>query len=332
MSSQQWWKRAEKTRRQHRDELRPSQKETKHWLAAIQQTREMIEQHAPGTRCWFQLDREGDAWPILLEAGIGDHWFTIRACRNRWVSLPDGGKTFLKTLIAQQPVKICYPLQVRGGASNREARSAIMAVRACTVTLLLRDKRTRKQTPHIVNVVQARETGTTPKGEKPIEWTLLTNRPIETVEHLTDVVLGYSMRWRIEELHRTWKSGRCRVEQTQLRSAGAVIKWATILIAVAVRIERIKQMSRETPDRPASDEFSPTEIKAVILLRFGKAATKKVPTQTTLTMAQITLWIAELGGYTGRTSSGGPPGSIVIGRGLDSVRPAAKALQALASD
>jgi hypothetical protein len=36
------------------------------------------------------------------------------------------------------------------------------------------------------------------------------------------------------------------------------------------------------------------------------------------TMQQVVLWIAELGGYTGK-SSGGPPGPLVLARGLRKV-------------
>ena len=122
------------------------------------------------------------------------------------------------------------------------------------------------------------------------------------------------------------------MEETQLRSANAVIKWATILIAVAVRIERIKQLSRNQPELPASDEFSPAEIKATVLLHFGKSGKAKLSSGRQPTMAEVTLWIAKLGGYTGQTSSGGPPGSITIARGLQSVRAAAKALEAIGSD
>ena len=82
-------------------------------------------------------------------------------------------------------------------------------MRASEVTLDFRDKRTKKRFPKKVNVVLAREDGTTPVGEKSLEWLLLTNRPITTVEELTQVVLGYAQRWRIEEFHRTWKSGAC---------------------------------------------------------------------------------------------------------------------------
>ena len=207
-----------------------------------------------------------------------------------------------------------------------------MVVRACRVTVQFRDKRTGRRFPKELNVVHAVEQGTTPRGDKPIEWTLLTNRPIEKIKDLTDVIRGYSMRWRIEELHRTWKSAACNVEDTQLRSTSAVVKWATILITVAVRIERIKFLSRQEPDRPATDEFTPAEIKAAALLRFGAAGKAKLRPEHALTIADVTLWIAHIGGYTGRTSSGGPPGSIVIARGLDRVLATASALEALDSD
>ena len=257
ISSQRYWTRAERRRGQHRDKLRPEQKETQHWLDAIKQTREVMAKHAPSTRCWFQLDREGDAWPMLQEAGLGQHWFTIRACRNRRVRLPDGQRTYLWSLLAQQPVKTTYALEVRA-AGKRKARKANMVVRACKVTLDIRDKRTSERFQIDVNVVQAMERGTTPAGEKPIQWTLLTNRPIEVIKDITDVIVGYSMRWRIEELHRTWKSGACSVEENQLRSASAAIKWATILMGVAVRIERIKQLARENRSfRPRTNSVRP---------------------------------------------------------------------------
>lgn len=332
ISSQRWWTRPLQRRRKNRDCVPSGQKETKNWLEAMTETRKVMATHAPQTRCWFQLDREGDAWPMLTEAGREGSWFTIRSSWNRRVLIEGGsGRTHLRQLLAQQPVQGEYALEVRG-TSKRQARMATMVMRACKMTLEFRDKATGHRFPMDLNVVQAVERETTPHGEKPIEWTLLTNRPVENTKNLKEVIRGYSMRWRIEELHRTWKTGACRVEETQLRSTQAVIKWATILIAVAVRIERIKQLSRDQPQSPASEEFSPVEIKATILLRFGNAAKTKVPAGTSPSMGDVTLWIAQIGGYTGRTSSGGPPGSITIARGLQQVRVAAKALKALSSD
>ena len=75
------------------------------------------------------------------------------------------------------------------------------------------------------------------------------------------------MRWRIEEFHRTWKSGACNGEDTQLRSREAVIRWASMLAVVAVRIERLKRLSREEPTRSAADELSDIEIEVLLLLK-----------------------------------------------------------------
>jgi hypothetical protein len=328
ISAQEWWTRPPTRRKKHREQLPPEKKEIGRWLAAMEKTRAIMAKHAPKTRCWFQLDREGDAWPVLLQAGTEAHWFTIRASWNRRVESPDPKHTYLRDLLSVQPVRTTYALPVRA-AKSRTARLANMEVRACSVTLSLKDKRTRKRRPLTVNVVHAVEQGTTPPGEPPIEWLLLTNRPIETTEHLHQIVFGYSMRWRIEELHRTWKSGACRVEETQLRSTAAVIKWATILIAVAVRVDRLKLLSRQEPDRPATDEFSPVEIQAIVLLRFEGDGKRRPPKGAVPTLAQATRWVAELGGYAGSRSSP-PPGSVTIARGLKDVRAAVRALEALA--
>ena len=334
LSSQTWWKRtaamAKRIKRKHRNLRRTEEKEIQRWLDTMEQSRQVMSQHAPGTKLWFQFDREGDAWPILQSAGREGHGFTIRGNHNRRVTLENGRQTYLRNLLAKQPVVIHYDLQV-SGASKRKERVAKMAVQACKAKLDFRDKRTEKHFPQTVNVVLAREQGTTPAGEKPIEWMLLTNRPVARVRDINQIIFGYAQRWRIEDFHRTWKSGTCRVEESQLRSAEALIKWATILAAVAVRAERIKILSRQEPDRPASDEFSPLEIRAIILLRFGKSAKKHLAAAQVLTLAQATLWLAQIGGYTGK-SSGGPPGSVTLTRGLKEVAAVVRAFDALEGD
>jgi len=102
-------------------------------------------------------------------------------------------------VLAQQPVLTHYELQV-SGAPKRTARVAKMAVQACSTTLDFRDKRTKKHFSKQVNLVLAREQDTTPKGEKPIEWLLLTNRPVATVEDINQIVFGYAQRWRNRRL------------------------------------------------------------------------------------------------------------------------------------
>jgi hypothetical protein len=148
-------------------------------------------------------------------------------------------------------------------------------------------------------------------------------RPVQdntSLQDALDVVAGYSMRWRIEEFHRTWKRGDVDVESTQLGSASAVKIWATILATVALRIERLKRLARTRAQLPASVELSRHEIQALKLLKFGE---RPAPAQPTI--ADAVAWIAELGGFAGKYS-GKPPGATVLGRGLRYLRPAAQLL------
>jgi hypothetical protein len=161
-----------------------------------------------------------------------------------------------------------------------------------------------------------------------LDWLLFTSHEVRSLRDAREVIFGYALRWRIESFHKTWKTGACDVEQNQLRSPRSATVWATILAAVAARIERLKLLSRSEPEQPASIELDPYEIRALILLkREMKKRTENIP-DSMPTIHDATLWIAELGGYTGR-SSGGPPGSITIRRGLESLKPAAKLLRQL---
>ena len=135
-----------------------------------------------------------------------------------------------------------------------------------------------------------------------------------------------------QEFHKSWKSGHCNVEDSQLRSEEAIRKWAIVLAAVASRVERLKRLARQSPNLPADLEFSEVELHALLLLkRRSKKKNETIP-DSIPSIHQATIWLAELGGYTGK-SSGGPPGTITISRGLAKVRAAADAIAAfLAKD
>jgi hypothetical protein len=330
--AQRWWTRPvtqkPKKKRGSYDPRRVEEKETQHWIEAIEDTTRRLQQEAPGTRAWFQLDREADSWPLLLTLSRSGHDFTVRASWNRRVRTAKGTR-YLRDVVAKLPVLGTYDLPVPA-APGRAKRVARMQVRSGTVTLDLRDKNTDRSWSLTVNVVWTREHRTTPRGEKPLDWLLFTSVEAKSFEQACQVVVGYSQRWRIEEFHRTWKSGACDVETTQLHAATHVEKWATILATVALRIERLKYLSRNQPDLPASVELSPVEIRTLLLLKRAKKKRNETIPDATPTIAQATRWIAELGGYTGK-SSGGPPGSITIRRGLDEILAGARVLEALES-
>jgi hypothetical protein len=174
----------------------------------------------------------------------------------------------------------------------------------------------------VLNAVLAREVGGPPATR--LSWMLLTTEPIETLGEVAEIVRGYTFRWRIEEVHRAWKRGDCQVEDTQLRSREAIVKWATLHCAVAARAVRLAQLARTQPDVPASQEFSQAEIDAAIALRRKRT---KLQLGDVPSLADVVRLVADLGGYTGPKSSGGPPGPTVIARGLKRVTIAAEVLE-----
>jgi hypothetical protein len=324
-----YWSRTSKPKKHKR--LRTTEdKELKYWLSTFEQTIEHFKASGTSTRAWFQVDREGDAWPYLQHLSTNGHLFTVRGSWNRRVLNAGPNQPYLRDVLAAKEPLGGYSLKVMEGP-GRSARIARMSITTAKVTLDLCDQRTKKHFPLETNVVWVREESEVPEGQERIEWILLTNHEIEQSEDACLVVFGYTQRWRIEEFHRTWKQGSCNVESTQLHASEHVQRWATLLASVAMRIERLKYLSRNQPELPATEELSNYEIKALILLkRRQKKKTETVP-DSIPTIGQATRWIADLGGYTGK-SSGGPPGAVTIQRGMEKVTTAANVLQQLAED
>jgi hypothetical protein len=314
-----------RTRRQ-RALIKLEDNELGHWAEVIAQTRARYTEHAPERGLWFQLDRGGDSWRLMWFLHQGGYHFTVRARANRCVLDERGEKRHALDILRK--TKLQGVLRVAVSAQpDRTARLARLHVRAAPVTLVLRNPGASRRLLVPVYAVWVREQATTPKGEEPIEWLLWTRQQVRTFDAAAHVVRTYALRWRIEDFHKTWKSGACNVEDMRLHGAEQATKWATVLAAVAARIERLKHLARNEPDQPASIELNPYELQGLILLkRRQKKRTEQVCDSPTI--AQAVRWIADLGGYTGQRSAG-PPGSIVIGRGLEKVCTAASLLEAM---
>lgn len=316
-------------KRRSKQQRGPGEKETRYWLQAIEEATAHAQE--TGAKLWFQIDREADCQAILMKLTDSNHQFTVRGSWNRVIEDADeDGQHLLQWLKKKAPMG-AYELHVPAGP-KRTARLAHIAVRWGRVVLRMRNDRHLGEQLLEINAVWAREQRTCPAGEKPLDWLLLTSAEVRSLDDAREVIFGYTLRWRIESFHKTWKTGACNVEETQLRSRQAATVWATLLAAVAARIERLKLLSRSEPDRPASIELDSYEIRALILLKRAiKKKTETIP-DTMPTIRHATLWIAELGGYTGGytgRTTGGPPGAITIRRGLDYLMPAAELLRRL---
>lgn len=316
---QSWWART--GRSEATSSSKTDQTETRHGLQVIRRVRERFIEDGSGVEPIFLLDRGYDCWPIL-RLGVEGFQFTVRAQYSRRLADgPRGEKRYLIDELEGSRARGEYSLELPA-RPDRPARVARMRVRARPVTVILKVGAKRRETVKL-NAVLATEVRGPKTGS--LRWMLLTTSPIDTLEQVIDVVDGYTYRWRIEEFHRTWKSGGCNVEDTQLRSREAIQKWATIHAAVAARAVRLAQLARTRPDLPATEEFTQPEIDAAILLKKGRTKYKRGSQPPLGDMVRM---VADLGGYTGK-SSGGPPGPTVVARGLERVAVAAEILEML---
>jgi hypothetical protein len=318
LCGQRWWAREKPSSRLRRGR-HAMQTETRHGVELLEEVHARFRDQAPTTMPWFQLDRGYDVWPVLLSAAKRDICITVRASHNRCVRAHRYAKPKYLFMLAQRaPLLGSYSLEIPATA-KRAARTAVMDVRSRQVTLELRVSGKRREYV-AMTVVFVKERA----RHEPLTWILLTNVPVFSLTDALRVVEGYTTRWRIEEFHRAWKRGGCNVEDTQLRGRDSIIKWATILGAVAARATRLTYLAREKPDVPATDELSRDEIDATIALLRPKGI--KLGASPTLRVAVG--WIADVGGFAGQYS-GRPPGPTVIARGLERVEILARGMENL---
>jgi len=326
MAAQKMWVRQERSRRGPNGEPRYGG-ENAHWREVIDECQRAFSKECPSTTPWYQLDRGGDCWQVLTYATSAKIRLTVRAAHNRrldddagllwnrlakarivatkWIGVPARGPKPRKRWVGGTRIKELTP--------PRDARRAKVEIRVTGVTLLV-------PTPEGAdavgfNAVLVREIKR--KNDR-VEWLLLTTAETATRAQVLDVVRGYAHRWRVEDFHRAWKRGLCRVEDTQLRSRDAIYKWATLLASVATRAMRLTHQARATPEAPATTELTAIELEALLALRQPKNLAKREPT-----LAEAVRWLAEIGGYTGPWN--GPPGATTVGRGLHDVLVAARA-------
>jgi hypothetical protein len=321
--AQTYWTRPTKRRKRCPSTYRPvAERESRFTVQIIG---EVAERYASSdTTPWVVVDRGGDAAVILDELVTRKMLFTVRASWNRRI-LGKSSPTKVRDWLSTTKIRLRKELSVPEG-HKRPAREAKLLVRTGRVELDLKhDWQARRKSP-LVNVVWIQEPRP-PRGQKPLEWMLYTSAAIDTDEQINAVIESYVTRWRIEDFHKTWKSGYCGVEDMQLRSASAAKTWATLLATVATRVERLKHLARNEPKKPASVEFSTVEVRALKLLKTRQKSKVEVIPKGMPSIALAVRWLADLGGYA-RPSNGEPPGSITIGRGLVKLATAVEILEA----
>lgn len=244
----------------------------------------------PDTRLVYVADREADIVALMAQArdlGQPADWL-IRSQHNR--ALPEGGKLWASVTAGEALGGIRFTMPSRQGQKAREVRQRVWAKR----TSIADGQGGQVE----VSCLVAREEGA-PEGVKPVEWRLLTNRPIETFEAASELIDWYRARWEIELFFHVLKNG-CRVEALQLSTVERLERALALFMVVAWRIARLMRLGRTCPDLEAALLFERDEWQAAYILN-----RKKVP-KTPPRLNEVVRLVAMLGGFLARKGDGEP--------------------------
>jgi len=159
-----------------------------------------------------------------------------------------------------------------------------------------------------VNVVRVHEIDV-PEGEEPIEWLLATTESIATREDVVAIVNHYRARWIIEEFFKALKTG-CALETRQFETRHALLNVLALSLVIAWQLLLLRHISRATPDAPATEALTPTQLN--VLRACGSIVLGPKPT-----VCEALYAVARMGGHV-RTN--GAPGWLILARGMAKLR------------
>ena len=288
-----------------------AEKESAKWINGIENARAALYEAAGDRalpRIIHVMDREGDAYEVMMEIEETGDSAIIRCAQNRRI---DGPLAKAHEAVRNQPV-LCQTTIAVKRKKNDPPREARVELRSMDAHLLPDHQKYPHAWPMRWNLVEIWEVDP-PPGVERLHWLLWTREAAATADDALEVMRKYTCRWPIEEMHLVLKSG-CKVEELRLETWERLEKAVRINASVAARIVLLRDLAQETPEAPASDVLS-TDEAAALVSHFGKG---KSISPAHLTIGQAVLWIGRLGGHLNRKRDG-MPGVRTLWRGLQAL-------------
>lgn len=267
---------------------------------------------APAGCCWVHVaDRGADTFEFLAQPWGTHDAFVMRAKTNRVIRRghdPNAAKDYLHDYARGLPLQQRREVLIAARPGQPE-RKAIVAVSFAAVLICpphvrrgLYDKR-----PLPLWVVRVAEINP-PRGVQPLEWLLLTNRRVATLEDAWERVDWYECRWVIEEYHKAQKTG-CGIEDLQFTSSAALQPMIALLSVVAVTLLNLREASRR-PDAKERPATALVDARYVVVL----SAWRYKEVRRDLSIHDFFYALARLGGHQNRKRDH-RPGWLVLWRG-----------------
>ena len=308
----------------HRDEAMPDrkarnykkqaieEKESHKWIEVAQKSKEVLGKAATIT---IIEDREGDIYEQFALIPDEKTHLIIRSRTTR--ILANGNSLYAE--VEKAPVVGEYEIEVpTDKRKGQNKRKATIELRFATCEIKRPENLGRKKYPLSIPVtcIWAREKGNV---SNPISWRLLTTHHIDNFENALQIVFWYTVRWYIEQVFRLLKRQGFGIEQSELETGWALRRLVIMQLSALLKILQMNiAYSQPESGQPIEEVFNTEEIEA--LQKLDKKLQGKTPKLRNNNNPQTTRWaawiIARLGGWKGYDSQG-PPGVIVLKRGLE---------------
>lgn len=273
------------------------EKESFKWLENIRQATDLLQRPAD---CIHVADREGDIFELFCTAQAVGTKFLVRTCVDR---LAKDGDTTIHRVMRRVEVKGTHEIEVRDADGKKDKASLEIKYETMQVRPPIGKQAAYPELE--LTVIHARETSK-PRRRERIEWKLLTNLPVQTLEDALEKVRWYALRWKIELFHKILKSG-CRAEQAKLRTAERLSRLIAVFCILSWRVFWMTMIQRADPEITASAAITAQE-QTILDKLFGGPEKPDV-------ISTYLIRIARLGGYLARANDA-PPGNTVMWRGL----------------
>jgi Transposase DNA-binding len=257
-------------------------------------------------------DQGSDTFEFLEHEYQSGRRFVIRACKARKVYAghePIGPRRELKAYARSLPELGRFTMDVQAQPGRQRREDAEFVVRGGPVLVCPPHAKAghHGDDPLPLYVVQVTEVAP-PRGEKAIEWTLLTNEPVRGFDDAWRVTGWYEKRWTVEEFHKAKKTG-CRIEDMQFTTTDRLEPAIALLSVVALTLLNLREASRraDAATRRADTLLSGEYVEVLSLKRYGEV-------RPDLTVRDFFLALARLGGHQNRKCDG-HPGWLVLWRG-----------------
>jgi hypothetical protein len=292
-----------------------SSSEARRWPELVRQVQS---QFPSGKKLIHVMDREADNYTNLSQLAEQASRFVIRVKYDRKIqdcehkklfdSLKDANWKCTRDVPLQaRTYKGKVPLRQKKDFPERRSRVAQLGISAEKRTICRGSNAQKESTPELLelNFVRVCELNA-PDEEKPIEWMLVTNEPIETEQDLSHIVDVYRARWTIEEYFKALKTG-CAFETRGFESIEALENCLWIFAPIACQIYNLKTLSRNQPTQEASKILNSRQIQ--ILAQINRQSIENFQALESAMLA-----IAKMGGHLKRN---GPPGWQILTRGYE---------------